>query len=237
MVKRLDLSSRGTAAKHMAHLTSISAGRVPLWANLPCGVLKTKSTAAPHERPPGRQTNTLTTATTRKAVTETPQTLEPRPNAAQASDNQNQTAREPLDRTNSDMSEPTRAGGRAPEHTLALTATAVLLNTPTSSPTHVHAAAPQSHVQTNRSQNKPLCASPSQSKRTQASTDKPSEALSNTGDTATPPPPYIAFNSSPTHGHAATPQESCANKPLTKTNRSCGTPLQSKRTQALDGQA
>ena len=181
LVKRLDLSSRGTAARHMAHLTSISAGRVPLWANLPCGVLKTKSTATPHERPPDRQTNTLITATTRKAFTETPRILKPQPNAAQTSDNQNQTVREPLDRTNVVRNDPTHAGGRAPEHEPSLTANAVHLNMPTNSRTHGHADAPQSHVQTNRSQNKPLCASSSQSKRTQASTNNPSEALSNTG--------------------------------------------------------
>ena len=216
----------------MAHLTSISAGRVPLWANLPCGVLKTKSTATPHERPPDRQTNKLITATTRKAFTETPRILKPQPNAAQTSDNQNQTVREPLDRTNVVRNDPTHAGGRAPEHEPSLTANAVHLNMPTNSRTHGHADAPQSHVQTNRSQNKPLCASSSQSKRTQASTNNPSEALSNTGATAAPPPPCIAFNISQTHDHADAPQSHVKtnhsqNKPL------CALSLQSKRTQAL----
>jgi hypothetical protein len=218
LVKRLDLSSRGTAARHMAHLTSISAGRVPLWANLPCGVLKTKSTATPHERPPDRQTNKLITATNRKAFTETPRILKPQPNAAQTSDNQNQTVREPLDRTNVVRNDPTHAGGRAPEHEPSLTANAVHLNMPTNSRTHGHADAPQSHVQTNRSQNKPLCASSSQSKRTQASTNNPSEALPNTGATAAPPP-HVSRSTSHQPTTTPMPHRIMCKQTTHKTNR------------------
>ena len=87
--RRLEWSWRGTAARHMAPLTSMSPGPGRS-TTVPLRVLKTNPTAVPIDRPPDRQTNILILAITRTAFTGPPRTIDLRTNATWGSDKPNQ---------------------------------------------------------------------------------------------------------------------------------------------------
>ena len=186
--KRLDWSWRGTAAQHMAHLTRVSPGsdRPTI---VPWGALKTRPTAAPNERPPGRQTSTLTITTLRTAVTEPPMLPEFRTSVTRGSDKQNPNAREPHHRFRNDKIATSNAGDTDLWQTTLITNNALPPIAPTDPPPREHNT-PQRYLQTNRCQSKPLCASWVQGKRKHAPTDHPREVPGNAVEKAPPPFPF-----------------------------------------------
>ena len=165
--RRLEWTWRGTAARHMALLTSVSPGPVRP-TNGPLRALKTRPTAVPIDRPPDRQTNTLILAIIRTTFTGPPRTLELRTNATRGSDKPNQTAREPPHRTHSDKNVTMDADERETMQTSTDADAAELPDASTNPPTHERNT-PHGRLQTNRCQSEPLFAPLAQGERKQAS--------------------------------------------------------------------
>ena len=185
MGKRLDSSWRGTAVQHMAHLSRVSPGsdRPTI---VPWGAQKTRPTAAPNERPPGRQTSTFIITTIRTAVTEPPMPPEFRTSATRESDKQDQNVREPHPLLRNDKPATPNANDTDLWQITQTTNNALPLIAPTDSPPRERNP-PQEHLQTNRYQSKPPCALLTQDKHEHALTGQPREEPISPIEKVTPP--------------------------------------------------